>query len=250
MTESQLEKIRSTSVAIAGLGLGGSVFINLVRMGFEKFHITDPDVYERTNINRQRLAKETTINRRKDECLLTEAREINPDIQVKMFKEGVNAKNVSQFLDGMDWVVDAVDVFAIPDKLALNDEVHARKLPMITCGAIGFGAAIIKFDQSTASFSELSGMRKEYPYEENILKFIRFLIPEMPGYMQDQMVMAMRRKSHIPFVVPGVEISAALVTTEIAKHILELGKRPVAPWGVYVDPVNLELREFNCTERQ
>ncbi len=64
-TEEQLYKFKSTKIAIGGLGLGGSIFLNLVRMGFENFHIADPDTFERTNINRQRMAKETTIGMRK-----------------------------------------------------------------------------------------------------------------------------------------------------------------------------------------
>ena len=43
VNDARLEKIKSTSIAIGGLGLGGSIFINLVRMGFEKFHVADPD---------------------------------------------------------------------------------------------------------------------------------------------------------------------------------------------------------------
>src|SRR5207247_880313 len=107
-------------ISIGGLGLGGSIFINFVRLGFEKFRISDPDVYERSNIGRQRAAKETTIGARKDDTLLQEARSINPEIDVEMLREGISPDNVSGFLKGIDWVVDSVDVFAMPAKIALN----------------------------------------------------------------------------------------------------------------------------------
>src|SRR3954470_8124842 len=120
MSDSGLQLLKGKSIAIGGLGLGGSIFINLVRTGFERFHIADPDTYDRTNINRQRAARETTIGRRKDECLLEEARQINPDIQVKVFPDGVQTGNVGAFLEGIDWVVDAVDVFALAQKIELH----------------------------------------------------------------------------------------------------------------------------------
>src|SRR3989344_2392827 len=156
--EKNLETIRSTSIAIGGLGLGGSIFLNLVRMGFEKFHISDPDIYERTNINRQRMAKESTIGVRKDEALLREARDINPQIKVRTFPEGVNKANVNDFLEGIDWVIDVVDVFALNEKLALNEEAARRGLPLVSCGSLGFSGAVVVFDKHTPTFAELTGL--------------------------------------------------------------------------------------------
>ncbi|OFZ18459.1 MAG: hypothetical protein A2X94_00500 [Bdellovibrionales bacterium GWB1_55_8] len=244
MNEAQLLRIKNTRIAMGGLGLGGSVFINLVRTGFEKFHIADPDVYERTNINRQRLAKEPTLGRRKDDSLLEEARAINPSIEVEVFREGVKQHNVAQFLNGVDWVVDVVDLFAMLDKLALNEEAHIRKIPVASCGALGFGGAVVVFDQQGPSFAELTGISRDNSYEENSRRFLQFITPEIPAYMEKQLLRALNRSTHIPFVVPGVEIAAAIATTEIAKQILQLGEKVVAPYGIYFDPVNLRIQKF------
>ncbi len=249
MDEKDLKKIQNTSIAIGGLGLGGSIFMNLVRMGFEKFHISDPDTYERTNINRQRLAKESTLGTRKDEALLKEALDINPMLKVKLFPEGINQKNVSAFLEGIDWVVDVVDVFALNEKLALNNEAFRRKIPVASCGSLGFSAAVIVFDQHTSSFYELTGMNSEYDYQTNITRFLQFLCPRIPDYMLEQMQKAMTKSSHIPFVVPGVEFAAACATTEISKHILNLGNKVCAPQGIYIDPVNLKIEIFEASHK-
>lgn len=245
MTESQLDEIQKTSIAIGGLGLGGSVFLNLVRMGFENFHIADPDTYERTNINRQRMAKESTLQMRKDDALIREAQDINPNVRIRAFSEGVNANNVKDFLEGIDWVVDVVDVFAIPEKLALNAEASRRKLPLASSGSIGFSASVVIFDQSTRSFADLSGMSVSSSDEENIRRFVRFIAPRIPEYMKVQLDKALRRESHIPFVVPGVEIAAAFVTSEIAKQILKIGELVRAPYGIHIDPVDLKIEKYN-----
>lgn len=244
VNDAQLEQIKSTSIAIGGLGLGGSIFINLVRMGFEKFHIADPDTYERTNINRQRLAKESTIGVRKDEALIKEARDLNPDVQIKAFPVGVNQDNVQEFLDGIDWVVDVVDVFAMAEKLALNAEAARRGIPVVSSGSIGFAATVVVFDETSPTFAELTGMDPARPYEENIRKFVKFITPEVPAYMSEQLEKALRRESHIPFVVPGVEVAAAFVTSEIAKQILNLGEKIRAPLGIHIDPVKLTVEKY------
>lgn len=248
--DQHFKKIQNTSIAVGGLGLGGSIFINLVRMGFEKFHIADPDVYERTNINRQRLARESTIGLRKDEVLLKEALDINPNIRVKLFPHGINEKNVGYFLTGIDWAIDVVDVFALNEKLALNREAYLRKIPVASCGSLGFSSAVVVFDQKNQSFEELTGLNPEAAYETNIARFLQFICPQIPSYMAAQMQKAMSRSSHIPFVVPGVEFAAACATTEISKHILGIGNRVTAPEGIYIDPVNLKIEVFKASFEQ
>lgn len=247
MDESDLKKIQSTSIAIGGLGLGGSIFINLVRMGFEKFHVSDPDTYERTNINRQRLAKESTLGVRKDAALIKEALDINPNVKIRSFPEGINQQNVSEFLEGIDWVIDVVDVFALNEKLALNEEAAKRKIPVASCGSLGFSSAVIVFDQSTPTFAELTGLDTSADYQTNIRRFIQFICPQVPEYMEAQMQKALNRESHIPFVVPGVEFAAACAATEVSKQILGLGKKVRAPKGIYIDPVNLKIDIFEAS---
>jgi molybdopterin-synthase adenylyltransferase len=249
MTEAQLRQIKDTRVAIGGLGLGGSVFINLVRLGFEKFHVADPDIYERSNINRQRAARETTVGCRKDDCLIQEARAINPDVEIRAFPQGVSTGNVAEFVAGAQWVVDAVDIFAMPEKIALNEEARRRGIPAVSCVSVGFGAAIVVFDQGTPSFRELSGLDPSAEYVQNIDRFLRFAMPEIPEYMREQVGKAATRSSHVPFLVSGVEMSASLVTMAICQRILGLGDRVLAPQGIYVNPLELRLERFTADWR-
>jgi molybdopterin-synthase adenylyltransferase len=220
------------------------VFINLVRLGFEQFHIADPDTYERTNINRQRLAKEPNNGRRKDECLIEEARAINPDVRIRAFGEGVQTQNLGEFLHGLDWVVDVVDLFAMSQKLALNVEARHRGIPVVSCAAVGFIGSVVVFTRETPSFAELSGIAEGQPGRENFERYVRFIAPELPSYMADQVHRAMDGSTHIPFVVPGVEISAALAATAIAKQVLGMGKLTVAPRGMCFDPIEMRAHEF------
>jgi len=249
VTEAQFEKIRNIPVAVAGLGLGGSIFLNLVRLGFENFHIADPDIFERTNINRQRLAKETTLSLRKDHCAVEEARAINPAVQIKTFAEGVQLGNMTQFLEGRQWVVDVVDVFALPEKLALHEEARKRKIPVVSCATLGFSGSVVVFNEQTPSFAELTGMKASDNFVDNLEKFLQFICPEIPDYMIEQMMKALDRSTHIPFVVPGGEISAAFCATEIIKNILGQGRRAYAPTGIFADAFNLKVELFEASHK-
>ena len=244
MTEDQLAQIKATPVGVAGLGMGGSTFINLVRMGFERFHVADPDVYERTNINRQRAAKESTVHKRKDDSLLVEARDINPAIDVEVFPEGVQPENVERFLDGLEFVVDVVDVFAMNCKLLMNERAHERGIPVASAASLGYGCVAMVFDSTTPSFGELSGISPELGDAENLQRFIRMMFPELPEYMREQTELAMAGKGHIPFVVAGVEFAAAIVVVEMVKNVLGMGTRPKAPVGIICEPIELRLEQY------
>ncbi|MEX0657656.1 MAG: ThiF family adenylyltransferase [Egibacteraceae bacterium] len=251
LDESQMRRISATTVAVAGLGMGGSTFIDLVRLGFERFHVADPDVYERTNINRQRVATEATIGKRKDDTLIAEARAVNPAIAVEAFADGVQADNVERFLDGVDWVVDTVDVYAMDCKLLLAERAHQRGIPLVSCATLGHGAVVMVFDPAdpaAPSFAQLSGITAEGGRQENLDRFVTMMMPEVPDYMLEQAQRAMEGKGHIPFVVTGVEVAAVLAGVQILNHMFATGARPparpTAPRGVFCEPVALRLEEF------
>ena len=246
MDEAGLEKLRRSGAAVAGLGMGGSIFINLVRLGIGRFHVADPDNFERSNANRQREAKETTVGRRKDESLIDEARRINPEVEIRTFPNGVQPDNVQQFLDGMDFLVDVVDIWAMPAKLALNAEANRRGVVTASCASMGYGCSVVMFKPGGPSFVELSGMDPALPPLENLERFGRFISPEIPAYMMEQVKKAMARQGHIPFVVSGVEAAGALCSAEAARHILGMGGGYAAPKGLYLDPIGSRLVVFDA----
>src|SRR6185503_9234607 len=122
-------------------------------------------------------------------------------------------------------------------------------LPVVSCVSIGFGAAISVFDKGTPSFAELTGMDAKAEYAWNMDRFVRFVTPAIPEYMREQLAKAMSGGGHIPFVVTGVEISAAIACVEISKQILEIGERVLAPQGIYIDPVKVSAERLTADYR-
>jgi molybdopterin/thiamine biosynthesis adenylyltransferase len=247
--EAGLKRIQSKRIAIGGLGLGGSVLINLIRMGFEDFHVGDPDTYERTNIGRQRQAKESTVGKRKDLTLIAEAKDINPNVRIRAFSEGVKPSNLGQFLEGVDWAVDVVDVFAMKDKLGLNEGARQRGIPLVSGGSLGFSGYAVAFDHQGPSFAELSGISEKNSGAVNFRNFLQFLAPQIPPYMLQQLTRSLDGSTHVPFAVPGVEISAALIASHISNAVLGLNKPVVAPQGTYFDAIKMLGGTFEADHR-
>ncbi len=249
MDEAGLAKLRRSGAAVAGLGMGGSIFINLVRLGIGRFHVADPDTFERSNVNRQREAKETTVGVRKDEALMAEARRINPEVEIVPFPNGVQPDNVERFLEGMDFLVDVVDIWAMPAKLAVNAEARKRGITTASCASLGFGCTVLILKPDGPSFAELSGMDPALEPLVNLDRFGRFISPEIPAYMMEQVKKAMRKEGHIPFIVSGVEAAGALCAAEAARHILGMGGGVTAPKGIYLDPIGTRLVVFEADWR-
>ena len=96
LTREEQEILRFKRVAIAGLGgVGGSHLLTLARLGIGAFHIADFDTFDIANFNRQAGATLSSLGRPKVEVLAEMARQINPELEIKVFPQGVNDGNLS-----------------------------------------------------------------------------------------------------------------------------------------------------------
>src|SRR5574343_1365554 len=94
VTEAEQVRLRNTRVAIGGLGgVGGVHLLTLTRLGIGKFSIADFDVFDIVNFNRQVGALVSTIGNSKLNVLAELVRDINPEIDLRVFPDGVNQHN-------------------------------------------------------------------------------------------------------------------------------------------------------------
>ena len=98
---------------LAGLGgVGGSHLLTLTRLGIGAFTVSDFDTFEIANFNRQAGASLSNLNRKKTDALLEQALDINPELDVNVFPDGVHDHNASEFLAEADLYLDGLDYFA------------------------------------------------------------------------------------------------------------------------------------------
>src|SRR5690242_20902319 len=98
VTREEQCQLREKRVAIAGLGgVGGIHLLTLCRLGIGGFHLADFDSFDLVNFNRQTGATISTLNLPKLEVMVQQALDINPDLQIKGFPNGVTAGNLDDF---------------------------------------------------------------------------------------------------------------------------------------------------------
>ena len=114
VTEAEQLRLKRSRVCIAGLGgVGGVYLLALARLGIGAFSIADFDTYALANFNRQVGATVSSLNRPKIDVMLEMARDINPDLDVRIFNEGLSPENLNAFLADCDVYLDGLDFFAL-----------------------------------------------------------------------------------------------------------------------------------------
>ena len=103
VTRAEQQALRGKRVAIAGLGgVGGSHLLTLSRLGIGSFHLSDFDSFDLPNFNRQAGAMMSSLGRNKADVVTAMALDINPELKIAVFVEGLGEQNVDAFLEGVD----------------------------------------------------------------------------------------------------------------------------------------------------
>jgi molybdopterin/thiamine biosynthesis adenylyltransferase len=236
VTAEEQARLRGKRVAIAGLGgVGGFHLLALARLGIGAFNVADFDSFELTNFNRQVGATCSTLGQPKLEVLMKMARDINPELDIQPFPEGVTPGNVDDFLRGADIYVDGLDFFAFHARMFTFGACARLGVPATTAAPLGMGVAVLNFLPGRMTFEEYFGFQGQ-PESEQALRFLLGLSPAMlqRSYLVDrsQVNFAARRG---PSTVIGCELCAGVAAAETLKILLGRGSLLGAPWGYHFD---------------
>jgi len=129
--------LKKKRVAIFGLGgVGGMAVESLARIGVGSFLLIDGDVVSESNLNRQIIALENTIGRKKTEVMKERVLAINSRAAVEMADMFVLEENIYDIDFGcVDYVVDAIDT--ITSKLAIAKRCKKEGIPIISSMGAG-----------------------------------------------------------------------------------------------------------------
>jgi molybdopterin/thiamine biosynthesis adenylyltransferase len=236
VTEAEQAQLRSKHIAIAGLGgVGGSHLLTLVRLGIERFHISDLDVFELANFNRQTGANLQALGRPKVDVLAEMALAINPGLKLGTFPDGISHGNIDTFLNGVDLYLDGLDFFAVAARRLVFAACAERGIPAVTAAPLGMGAALLVFLPGRMTFEEYFRLEGQ-PEEEQLLGFLLGLSPamlQMPYLVDDSRVDLDGRRG--PSTPMACELCAGLAATYVLKILLGRGPVPAAPWGLHFD---------------
>ncbi|MEX2215241.1 MAG: ThiF family adenylyltransferase [Phycisphaeraceae bacterium] len=242
VTQAEQNLLRGKRIALAGLGgVGGSHLLTLTRLGVGAFHIADLDVFEQVNFNRQAGATISTLGKSKVSVLMQMARDINPDVDIRCFNEGVQPNNADEFFQGCDLYVDGIDFFAVDARRLVFRKCEEFRIPAVTAAPVGLGAAMLTFLPGGMTFEQyfrLEGCDRL----EQLIRLMAGLTPRLlqASYVADATAVDFDNR-RVPSTGIACEICAGMVAAQVMKILLNRGKVKPAPRGVHFDAYRQKL---------
>jgi len=230
------EILRHKRVAIAGLGgVGGVHLVTLTRLGVGQFALADFDTFAIQNFNRQAGAMMSTLGQPKLDVMAQQALDINPELALRTFGDGVRAHNVERFLEGCDLYVDGLDFFAFEARSVVFPACARLGIPAITVAPIGMSAALLNFLPGGMTFEDyfdVDGCSEE----EQALRFALGLAPAglHRRYLVDPTALDLAAH-RTPSTPMACQLCAGVAATEALKILLGRGPVRGAPHGVQFD---------------
>lgn len=140
ITEQEQKNFYEAAIGIAGLSVGNSAALAIVLQGGAKrIKLADHDRLALSNTNRIRTGI-TNLGLLKVEMTARQIYEINPYAKVDIFPDGLAEKNIGQFCEGLNVIVDEVDNLAV--KYLLRQQAKKRKLPVVMAADNGDGSVV------------------------------------------------------------------------------------------------------------
>ena len=137
--EEKIKKIRSSHVAVVGVGgLGSFSSLLLVLNGVGRLTIIDPDIIEFSNLNRQILYSPADVGLFKVEAAAEKLSEYASFVKINSFPIYLNPENIEKTLDGVDIIVDGLD--NLSTRYLINRYSIRHKIPYVFAGVSGFEA--------------------------------------------------------------------------------------------------------------
>ncbi|HSW35842.1 MAG TPA: ThiF family adenylyltransferase [Candidatus Limnocylindrales bacterium] len=151
-TAGQIRLLHACVGVLGAGGLGGLVLELLARMGVGRLVVVDGDFFSDSNLNRQLLATERTVQESKTETALRRINEINGSVEVKAFSCRGELSNLAKMFSGCDLVIDCLD--NLSSRFDLEETCRQLGIIMVhgaIAGMLG-QLAVIRPDRPLLSF--------------------------------------------------------------------------------------------------
>jgi len=254
ISDAEQQKLIDSTVAIAGAGGdGGALAIQLARLGVGKIRLADPDTFEEENINRQVRATEKTVGQNKAEVVADYISEINSDIAVEVYDQGITADNAAEFVEGASLLIDETEFTLHAIGVALARQARLQNIPNLMAMNIGFGTTVTTFRPDGRTLEKTLGLSEDASLEEIAAQDVSLSkwLPYIPSYGDIEVfkTVAAGNKS-APSIAPGVAIASAVGASQAFLSLVNgMGNRrpdPVyAPKVMVMDAMTGESKTVN-----
>lgn len=223
--------LRNATITVAGCGAeGGSTAITLARLGVGRIHLSDPDVFDVSNMNRQWGAALDSVGHNKATVVADVIRSINPDCTVEVDTRGVGESNVASLVGESDLVIEGIDYWHVAAMVSLYRHCRHAGIPVLTGASVGWHSIAMLFEPDGLTFEEFIGANPTAPIDsfgDFQLPATTFLRKPMPYVADELQAAVLSREADIPVVAPAVNLTAAMMASLAAFRLT--GQRQVAP---------------------
>jgi molybdopterin/thiamine biosynthesis adenylyltransferase len=206
--------LSNTKISIAGLGgVGGKTFLNLVRSGIENFKIADNGIFDIPDINRQELALTSNINQTKIDYYENFAKDINPNIKIEKYNDGITVSNIDNFIKDSDIFIKVIDFEQSQDiKTKTIHCLNKYNIPMFQALTTGYSG--LCFNYKPGGILPKDFWKLMYKHKTYIDKFL----------FNDETFQRIKKydpKYKFPSTCIGANTASLLLSSEIITYILK-----------------------------
>lgn len=243
VTKTDQATLKKSRIAIAGLGgVGGAHLLTLARLGISHFNISDFDDFDVHNLNRQAGAFMPFMGQPKIDTLTKMARGINPEIDLRLFPQGIKPENVDEFLRDVDVYVDGLDFFVLPTRRMVFAKCREKAIPAMTAAPLGMGTAFLYFSPTGMSFEDYFKVEGHESQEQ----YARFIAGLSPSMVQRDYLVAPEavnfQEKRGPSTIMACDLCAGVMGASVLKLLLGRGSIRAAPWGMHFDAYHQKLK--------
>lgn len=212
----QAKLLKSSILLIGAGGLGSPLALYLAAAGVGRIGIMDFDVVDVSNLQRQVIHRTQDVGTSKAKSAQRGINDLNPDVQVEIYEEGITSANALAIIAKYDIVIDGTDNF--PTRYLVNDAC-------VLLGKVNIYGSIYRFEGQATVFDAKNGPCYRCLYPE----------PPSPGEVPSC------AEGGVLGVLPG--IIAMIQATEAIKVLTGMGKTLVGRFLRY-DAMNMQFREL------
>ena len=144
------QKILDSSALIVGMGgLGSPAAMYLAAAGIGKLVISDYDMVETSNLQRQIIHLDRSIGENKVDSAQATIEALNPDCKVETIGYQLDGDELKSTIDRVDIVLDCTDNF--PTRFEVNRYCVTTKTPLVSGAAIRLEGQIMNYQPGVKS---------------------------------------------------------------------------------------------------
>jgi len=170
------------------------------------------------------------------------ARDINPELDIRVFDQGLTEDNLDTFLADGDVYLDGLDFFALDIRRRLFAMCAEKGVAATTVAPLGMGAALLNFVPGAMTFEDYFQLEGRSEGE----RALRFLIGLSPAMLQMSYLVDRSRvdleKRRGPSTIIAVQLCSGIAAAQVLKLILARGDVVAAPSGLHFDAFRNRLK--------